>query len=76
MDMDKILNELQDAKPTDVGTLMMHYVVDNFKKEDRMNVIHSIIRTFGIDFLSHELEQDDREVLRSLAVILEKQLKK
>lgn len=40
-----------------------------------MNVIHSIIRIFGIDLLSYELEQDDREMLGSLEAILEKQLK-
>lgn len=76
MDINKTLNEIHGATPTEIGSLIMYYVVDNFNKEDRMKAIHEIIRTFGVDFLSHELKHEEREALRSLAPILEKQLNK
>ena len=76
MDINKALREIEGATPTDVGTMIMHYVVNNFEKKSRMKAIRDIIRTFGVDFLSHELEPEDREVVRSLNSILEKQLKK
>jgi len=44
MDINKVLNEMQGATPTDVSTILMHYVVNNFDKKDRMNSIHGIIR--------------------------------
>ena len=56
--------------------MIMHYVVNNLDKKDRIKIISYIIRTFGVDFLSHELYIDDIEILRSLTPILEKLLKK
>ncbi len=76
MDINKALNEIQGATPIDVGTMIMYYVVNNFDKKDRMKAIRDIIRTFGIDFLDHELDTGDRESLRSLTPILEKRLNK
>ena len=70
MDYHKMLANLKGCDTSDVGTLLMYYIVENFKKEDRMDAIYSVIRTFGIDFLDCELNKSDKEIIRSLAIII------
>lgn len=70
VDINKALNELEGADSIDVGTMLMHYIVENFKKEDRMKAIYNVIRTFGIDFLTSELNTEDLKTVRSLAQII------
>lgn len=66
-DINKILNDLQDYSPTDVGILLMYYINENFKKEDRMNAIHELIEIFDTNFLSHGLSAFNINILRSFA---------
>lgn len=70
MDYDKLLIDLKGAESSDVGTLLMYYIIENFKKSYRMEAIYSVVRTFGVDFLDGELSEADREIVRSLAIII------
>lgn len=72
MDYEKILADLEGANSSDIGTLLMYYIVKNFKKEDRLEAIHSVIRTFGIDFLDNELSKSDKKKVLGLEEILKK----
>lgn len=67
MNYDDILEELKKfEQPYEIGTALMHHIVNNYPKEKRVEVIKSILETFATDFLIHELPEGEVVRIRNI----------
>lgn len=66
-DENNLLNDLRKVKqPVIIGNVLMHYVVDDHKKEARVDAIRSILNNFADDFLTFELPKGEVERIRKI----------
>lgn len=65
-DYEPLSEKLNGEQPTDIGTAIMYYVVENFPIEKRVEVIRAILHCFSVDFLSWELPKGEAERLRKV----------
>ncbi|MBN1069418.1 hypothetical protein DVW02_15755 [Clostridium botulinum] len=52
--------------PYEIGNILMHYIVNNYDEEKRVDVIRSVLGTFVDDFLIHELPKGELDKIRKL----------
>lgn len=61
-DENNLLNALRKINnPMIIGNVLMHYIVSEYQKEDRLDVIRSILNNFSTDLLTFELPKGEVE---------------
>lgn len=66
-DENNLLNSLRKIKKSVIiGNVLMHYVVGDYQKEERVDIIRSMFNDFTDDFLTFELPKGEVERIRKI----------